>query len=321
MATTSNINKAREDKSKMIIAEPEITNIVDLRPIHSNKIIEAIVCKWTYKHIHTRQPTKYSCMLIDEQGAPIQENIDVKDADYFDQLLQLHKANKILGFSCEQTDYADRIQAVSRIYTSGDVTTNQTHRRIIDIQNLSGNIIGLTLWHEMALNFNVQEYESLEKPVVIAVSSCWSNGLMLSGTSATHWYLQSKSKHTRNLPNQIVVNTKPILTIDNQRYEDSKQEIETGFLYLHYLKSIHKTISTLLSLPAPPPQKHTPTTASEEQPEQIQTPNPSSPTLSTTTSNQPDIVDVGFDNLQPWLLVRITSITKKNTHHSKYRST
>ncbi|GKC02225.1 DNA helicase [Tanacetum coccineum] len=85
MATTSNINKAREDKGKMIIAEPEITNIVDLRPIHSNKIIEAIVYrKWTYKHIHTRQPTKYSCMLIDEQGAPIQENIDVKDADYFD---------------------------------------------------------------------------------------------------------------------------------------------------------------------------------------------------------------------------------------------
>ncbi|GJY14800.1 hypothetical protein Tco_0385222 [Tanacetum coccineum] len=60
MATTSNIDKAREDKGRMVIAEPEVTNIADLRPIHSNKTIEATVHrKWTSKHIHTRQPTKY----------------------------------------------------------------------------------------------------------------------------------------------------------------------------------------------------------------------------------------------------------------------
>ncbi|GKA71516.1 DNA helicase, partial [Tanacetum coccineum] len=34
----------------------------------------------------------------------------------------------------------------------------------------NGNIIQLALWHEMALEFNVKEYEKMEKPVVIAVN-------------------------------------------------------------------------------------------------------------------------------------------------------
>ncbi|GKB56391.1 hypothetical protein Tco_0912577 [Tanacetum coccineum] len=37
------------------------------------------------------------------QGTPIQANMDVKDADYFQQLLELKKAYRITGFSCEQT--------------------------------------------------------------------------------------------------------------------------------------------------------------------------------------------------------------------------
>nr|GEX20415.1 hypothetical protein [Tanacetum cinerariifolium] len=65
MATTSNIEKAREDKGRMVIAELEVTNITDLRPIHSNKTVEATVYrKWTSKHIHTRHPTKYCCFQM-----------------------------------------------------------------------------------------------------------------------------------------------------------------------------------------------------------------------------------------------------------------
>ncbi|GJY27598.1 ATP-dependent DNA helicase PIF1-like protein, partial [Tanacetum coccineum] len=66
------------------------------------------------------------------------------------------------------TDYVGRIQTLNRIHTSGDATTNRIRRRTIDIQNLSDNIIGLSLWHEMATKFNVQEYKTIEKPVVIA---------------------------------------------------------------------------------------------------------------------------------------------------------
>ncbi|GJX61955.1 hypothetical protein Tco_0294855, partial [Tanacetum coccineum] len=158
IATLSKLDSTREDKGKMIIAEPEITAISDLRPIHCNKTIEAV----------TNNPITKNYI---KQGTPIQANMDVKDADYFDQLLQHRKAYRISGFSCEQTglwertldnptslifqfcflqrvpartnvnhtiltDYVSRIQAVSRIYTSGDATTNRARRRVIDIQNL-----------------------------------------------------------------------------------------------------------------------------------------------------------------------------------------
>ncbi|GKD03428.1 hypothetical protein Tco_1178402 [Tanacetum coccineum] len=69
MATTSNPNITHEDKGKMIITEPEITAISDLKPIHCNKTIEAVVYhKWTSKHVHARQPMKYCCILMDKQA-------------------------------------------------------------------------------------------------------------------------------------------------------------------------------------------------------------------------------------------------------------
>ncbi|GJZ46103.1 DNA helicase [Tanacetum coccineum] len=202
MATTSDPHNMAAAKGKMIAIEPEVSDIAALKPGDSNKIIEAI-------------------------GTPIQANMDAKDTEYFDQLLELHAAYRIAGFNCEHTlpwertldnptsltfgkfislqeipnndfpehyfnfssynelpaklhirnpvltDYIGYVQGVSEIRTSGNVTSNRIHRRIIDIQNLSENIIRLTLWHEMALNFNLREYEAMEKPVVIAVSSCW----------------------------------------------------------------------------------------------------------------------------------------------------
>nr|GEX68855.1 hypothetical protein [Tanacetum cinerariifolium] len=126
------------------------------------------------------------------------------------------------------TDYISRIQAVSEIHTSVDVITNRTRRRIIDVQNLSGNTISLALWHEMTVNFNVREYEAMEKPVVIAVSP-WlvrHNGLQLSGTSATHYYLSPnipKNYQIKQLYQQSA-DTKPILNIDNQRYKDMEEK-------------------------------------------------------------------------------------------------
>nr|GEZ07567.1 hypothetical protein [Tanacetum cinerariifolium] len=58
-----------EDKGKMIVTEPEITAITDLRPIFCNKRIEAVVySKWTSKHVHTQQPMKYCCILMDKQS-------------------------------------------------------------------------------------------------------------------------------------------------------------------------------------------------------------------------------------------------------------
>ncbi|GKD44352.1 DNA helicase [Tanacetum coccineum] len=81
----------------------------------------------------------------------------------------------------------------------------------------------------MALNFNLREYEAMEQPVVIAVSSCWVrqfNGIQLSGTSATHYYLNPNIPETYHIKEQCqqATNTIPILRINDQRYEDLEQE-------------------------------------------------------------------------------------------------
>ncbi|GJR63672.1 DNA helicase [Tanacetum coccineum] len=60
-------------------------------------------------------------------------------------------------------------------------------------------MIGLTLWNEMATEFHIHAYEKIEKPVVIAVASCWVtryNGLQLSGISTTHYYLNPNIPET-----------------------------------------------------------------------------------------------------------------------------
>ncbi|GJY99142.1 DNA helicase [Tanacetum coccineum] len=94
----------------MIVAEePEIRNVADLKSTDSNKTIEVIVYrKWISTHNQTRLPTKFCCMIIDKQGTPIQANMGVEDAEYFDQLLELHTAYRISDFSCDKTSPWER---------------------------------------------------------------------------------------------------------------------------------------------------------------------------------------------------------------------
>ncbi|GKA62881.1 DNA helicase [Tanacetum coccineum] len=100
------------------------------------------------------------------------------------------------------TDYIGRIRVVSGIDTFGNATSQRKLRRLIQIENLSGNIIGLALWNEMATGFDMNTYTSLPQPVVIAVSSCYVsryNGLQLSGTYATHYYLNPDIPETKHI--------------------------------------------------------------------------------------------------------------------------
>ncbi|GJV23191.1 DNA helicase [Tanacetum coccineum] len=127
------------------------------------------------------------------------------------------------------TDYIGRIRAVSGIDTFGNATSQRKLQRIIQIENLSGNIIGLALWNEMATGFDMNTYTSLPQPVVIAVSSCYVsryNGLQLSGTYATHYYLNLDIPKTYHIKQQHEQSTSmvPFLTINNQRYEDPNLE-------------------------------------------------------------------------------------------------
>ncbi|GJS45822.1 nucleic acid-binding, OB-fold protein [Tanacetum coccineum] len=88
-------------------------------------------------------------------------------------------------------------------------------------------MIGLTLWNEMASNFDIRTYEQMEKPFMIVVASCCVtryNGLPLSWTSATHYYLNPNIPETyqiREMHTQATDAT-PILDVQSQRHEQEK---------------------------------------------------------------------------------------------------
>ncbi|GJZ00077.1 nucleic acid-binding, OB-fold protein [Tanacetum coccineum] len=57
----------------------------------------------------------------------------------------------------------------------------------------SGMTISFTIWDDVASKFGMEAYGLMEKPVVIAASSCWVTskygGLQLTATTATHYSL------------------------------------------------------------------------------------------------------------------------------------
>nr|GEV38633.1 DNA helicase [Tanacetum cinerariifolium] len=159
---------AQQNNGKIILTEPKITYISELSSTAYDKTIEAIVYrKWTSKTTRTRTPTKFCCILIDRQGTPIQANMGLLDVEYFDQLLQLQKAYQFTGFSCEPTDKWERTLPTETSLIFGRFLQADCKESNIN----SGNIIGCTIWNEMAANFDEHGYHLMEKPVVIAVTS------------------------------------------------------------------------------------------------------------------------------------------------------
>ncbi|GJX77840.1 hypothetical protein Tco_0324651 [Tanacetum coccineum] len=84
----------------------------------------------TSKHVHTRQLTKFCCILVDKQGTLVQVNMDAKDAEYLNQLLQLHRAYRISGFSCKQTGPWERTL---------ENLTSLIFGKFIDLQEISND--------------------------------------------------------------------------------------------------------------------------------------------------------------------------------------
>ncbi|GJX68714.1 putative reverse transcriptase domain-containing protein [Tanacetum coccineum] len=215
MATTSDPHNVAATKGKMIAIELEVSDIAALRPTNSNKIIEAIVYrKWVSKH-----------------GNPIQANKDAKDTKYFDQLLELHTTYRITGFSCEHTPLWERTL---------DNPTSLTFGKFISLQQIPNNdfpehYFNFASYNELLTKLNIRNpvlTESVPQEMSQQIKSIEGLsiskilGLQLSGTSATHYYLNPNIHETYHIKEryQQATNTTPILNINNQRYEDLEQE-------------------------------------------------------------------------------------------------
>ncbi|GJZ06887.1 nucleic acid-binding, OB-fold protein [Tanacetum coccineum] len=119
---------------------------------------------------------------------------------------------------------ADPLSQNQTTLTVGDVERfgrsggNQYVIRKLDIENLSDDVIELTLWDEMTENFQKAEYESMQKPIIIDVSSCkvteYAHNLQLTATSATFYYLNPEIPELGG----------PYCKISKTRYKDLEKE-------------------------------------------------------------------------------------------------
>ncbi|PWA89056.1 replication protein A 70 kDa DNA-binding subunit [Artemisia annua] len=114
--------------------------------------------------------------------------------------------------------------------TIGDPNKDQMVMRKVEIQNLNRNSVELTLWDDLAETFQKEEIDKLEKPVIIAVTSCkvsrYYNKLQLSSTPATYYYINPKIPQLEQYQAEYreLFNLNPPLEIVRHSYEDIEKE-------------------------------------------------------------------------------------------------
>ncbi|PWA88535.1 hypothetical protein CTI12_AA119640 [Artemisia annua] len=112
----------------------------------------------------------------------------------------------------------------------GNPNRNQMINRKIEIQNLNRASIELTLWDDLAKSFKKDEIDALEKPVLIAVSSCrvtrYRNTFQLQSTPATYYYINPKIPELEQYLQEYrsLFDINPPLQIVRHPYEDKEQE-------------------------------------------------------------------------------------------------
>ncbi|PWA42991.1 nucleic acid-binding, OB-fold protein [Artemisia annua] len=94
-----------KEKGKAPVVEPEIVNLMDLKPADLDKPIEVKVYrKWTSKNVPDPNPTGLCFILLGRDGSAIQANVQLWDMRQFDSRLQLGSCYKIEHFGYKRTE-------------------------------------------------------------------------------------------------------------------------------------------------------------------------------------------------------------------------
>ncbi|GJY32097.1 DNA helicase [Tanacetum coccineum] len=126
-------------------------------------------------------------------------------------------------------DYIGCLTLVGDPQDVGSPNKNQSKIRRLDIENLNGDVVEVTLWDKMAIEFNREEFEKMEQPVIFAISSCKANiygGIQLLATPATHYYFNPDIPGFKELREQYRqrLTLHPPLQISKERCSDINAE-------------------------------------------------------------------------------------------------
>ncbi|PWA73037.1 hypothetical protein CTI12_AA263350 [Artemisia annua] len=129
------------------------------------------------------------------------------------------------------TDYIGCYITSGEAGNIGNPNTNQSRIRKVEIQNLNRISIELTLWDGLANKLEKKEIEELERPIIIAVSSCrvskfLKRDLQLSSTLATYYYIKPDIPDLEQYKAayRALYEEKKSLCVTRYRLQDSEQE-------------------------------------------------------------------------------------------------
>ncbi|XP_071713565.1 uncharacterized protein [Rutidosis leptorrhynchoides] len=122
------------------------------------------------------------------------------------------------------TDYIGYVHNIGNIQQTNNPNSHNCFR-LIDIIDLENNYLQLILWNDRATSFDVNEYKSHTKPVLIVVSSCWPDiftgtGIVqLKPTPATYYYFNPNTPEYQELVNKYreLFSQRPMLLVDKKR--------------------------------------------------------------------------------------------------------
>ncbi|PWA79907.1 replication protein A 70 kDa DNA-binding subunit [Artemisia annua] len=112
----------------------------------------------------------------------------------------------------------------------GNPNKRQSVQRKVEIQNLNRESLELTLWGDLAEKFNKEGIDALERPIIIAVSSCrvsrYNNNLQLQSTAATYFYINPRIPQLEQYRAEYreLHNLRPPLQIIKQAFQDKDKE-------------------------------------------------------------------------------------------------
>ncbi|PWA76610.1 nucleic acid-binding, OB-fold protein [Artemisia annua] len=128
------------------------------------------------------------------------------------------------------TDYIGIIRNMTRTREFGEATRNRVQRKNIEIQNLNGNSVTLSLWNEMTSRFELKLTFEHQQLIIIAISSCivkrYGGTIQLSATPASSYYLNPdipEAHQIRTVYNEMIGVVAPIPMI-----APAQQHIEEG---------------------------------------------------------------------------------------------
>ncbi|PWA37880.1 nucleic acid-binding, OB-fold protein [Artemisia annua] len=139
------------------------------------------------------------------------------------------------------TDYIGYVRTIYEKRTTGDATTNIVTHRNIELQNLNGNSVTLTMWNDMATSFQKDLEMAVEQPIVVATKNTYliyfmcvvflnvpqtTGGIQLSATPTTHHYINPNLPETKQIHNVYneLLRAMPLLQVQPYRRPNVEED-------------------------------------------------------------------------------------------------